>query len=164
MKKYSAAHGAPLNDKQAQRYGEFIEKFCEVDGGVKPETLVEHRNNPAIRDWFHEDDNEAAYKWRLDKARHLLQYIYVEIRDPDGNLYRDRAFYPVTVEVIRKDKDSEHQSLGVQRVYRPTIEILRTPKQREEVFDDVLRRFREMRHRYRHYKELKEVFEAIDRL
>ena len=164
MKKYSARNGAPLSDEQAQRYGEFIEELCDNDGGVLPQTLVERMDDPRIRDWFNETDDEAAYKWRVDKARHLLQYIEVELRDPDGNLYKERAFFPVTIEVVRKDDEGEYRSTGAKRVYRPTIEILRVPQQREEVFEDVLNRFRAMRQKYRHFKELKEVFEAIDRL
>lgn len=163
MTKYFAATGAPLSDSEAQQYGEFIDEICKKDGAVQPETLVENMNHPSIKDWFNETDEEAAYKWRVDKARHLLQYIHVEIEGPDGKTYRDRAFYPVTIEV-NDTPESREITKHRRRAYRPTLQILEIPEQREEVFQDVLKRFREMRERYRDFKQLKEVFDAIDRL
>ena len=163
MGKYFAANGAPLTDEQAQKYGDFIETFCDRDGSIEPELLLTYMGDDALSDWFYETDQEAAYKWRLDKARQLLRYIYVEGRDPDGNVFRHRAFYPVTIEVETTDSEGVVKSFK-KRAYRETVKILRISEQREEVFEDVLKRFREMRSKYRHFKELKEVFEAIDNL
>lgn len=164
MAVYLPAPGSRINEEQAQRYGNFIEEFCDENGGVSPETLVAHRDDPRIADYFWEEDEVAAYKFRLEKAGHLLRVINVK-DSKDGNEFVTRAFYPVTVQVIAQtDNEDENEEIVEKRVYRPTISILTIPEQREEVFQDVLKRFREMRDKYKHFKELKEVFEAIDKL
>lgn len=164
MKKiFKAAKGAHFTDEQAQRYGEYIAKIADINGGVLPDDLVDQRLDPEISDYFTQDTDEAAYKHWKWQAYNLLGNINLLIDTPDG-IRETRAFHPVTVIVEEIRKPKEEPITVVARIYRNKEDILQDPDQRAQIVYDALERFRAMRDRYKELKELSAIFDAIDKV
>lgn len=152
---YKAAYGSPLTDKQAQRYGEFLEALAEENNGsLSAEDVLQnaHASSP-IHDYFEWDDSEAAQRYRMVQARELLRFIEVII-ERDGVQEQVRAFHNVH---IVTDKTSE-------RVYAPLVRILSDDDLRHQVIEGALRELNSWKKRYKQYHELKPVFAVIDTL
>lgn len=162
MKKtYKAVEGHHLDDRQAQRYGEFIANLADEYGGVKPEFLVDLRGSPAISDWFEHDTEKAAYEYWKVQAYELLRSINVMIELPDGTMDEVRAFHPISVTVMSKPSEPIQATV---KLYKKVEDILEDEDMRNQMYQQALNEFRYMRKKYRHIKELTTVFEAIDNI
>lgn len=155
---YKAASGAGFSNRQAQKFGTFLE--AKVGLGERPVTPAEivdaaRPKRSPIHNAFTWDDQVAAERWRLDEARHLVQHLVVSVPWEDGTETRVRAFHSVTV--AGEDEDGP-----LSRGYVSGEVVWSSPELTDQV---VTRAFRELRgwtDRYRTYADLGHVVAHID--
>ena len=95
-------------------------------------------------DW---DDAEAAEKWRLQQARHIVCNLVIKEKS-DTPRPEVRVFF-------KTDKDSG---------YKPTVLIMQDKDEYRKLLDRALAELSSFRTKYKTLVELDGVFDAIDRV
>jgi hypothetical protein len=148
-RQYRAAPGAPFDDKQAQKYGTFLERKVGLGEGLRSPADIVEASRPVkapTHEVFEWDDAEAADQYRLQQARQLVNHIMV-IRQTDDGPVVTRAYHSV---VAKADPDDERATRG----YVSEAIVWREPKLRDQVVRDALRELQSWRDRYQHYAAL----------
>lgn len=100
-----------------------LEKIRQKNGVLTAELVVEQakrKSHPLHDEIFREDDTEAAYQFRLDRARGLIRAIKVIKEDiPE---IEERAY-----QVIKVPERG--------RIYQDTVEVLSDPITREQLLE-----------------------------
>lgn len=81
MKKYSTRFNFIINEKEAQKVGEYLETHLsptatphDIVALARPETSLIHK-------YFEWDDSKAAEQYRIQQARRLITCLFVEVND-----------------------------------------------------------------------------------
>ena len=79
-KQYKAVFGSQLSDTDAEIIAKELEHIRKVNGKVIPERVVERarEKTSCLHEYFNWDDKKAAYQYRLEQARHLIQSVVIE--------------------------------------------------------------------------------------
>lgn len=154
-RQYKAAVGASFGDKDAAKYGKFLERKAGLGKRlVPPEKVVElaEPEDSPIHEQFTWEDSEAAREWRIREARTLINHIvYVTGHDDEGNEQVSRAFLNVT------ERNGESQ-----RGYVSDRIVWSRPKLAEQVIESAMRELAGWRDRYESYSELASAVAKID--
>lgn len=156
-KTYERADGAPISDEDAIKIGREIDKIAAKNGAATPEDLLKSasKKSSPIHDLFDWDDTEAAHKWRIDQARHFIQWVRIRVtipaQDGEQKTAKVRAYSSV------KDESG-------QRGYRSTTECLGNESLRAQVLARALSELRSFEAKYSHLQELSGVLAAIRQL
>lgn len=69
---------------------EELAKLEDGEGRVTPEIVVEAASDVRhpLHDYFEWDDNEAARRFRIDQARHLITRVKVEYKSTPGTIVK----------------------------------------------------------------------------
>lgn len=150
---YRARKGAPINDRDAQKIGNTLAKLEERYDHLTPELVVErasYKTNP-LHDYFEWDDEDAATKWRLHKARMMMGWVVtVEYEATvEGGDEEIRAF----VHVHDKDDGPIYVSLNT---------ALENDDYRAQIINEAMRRAKSWANTYRAYLELQPIVKIID--
>jgi hypothetical protein len=153
--KYRARIGAWFSDADAQKYGERLVKIEEKNGGmIRAIDVVEDAKNP--RSPFHEafewDNEEAAHKWRLHKARTLINSIELMVR-VDGSEKAYSAYLNMSLPVEDGKTIRRYVSLNV---------VMDNKAMRDDYLERAVSELKSWKEKYSGYKELFDVFDAID--
>lgn len=153
-KKYQTTLGARLSHKNAQIYGEELEKIANKHKGkLKAGMVVEEaRNNKApLHDYFEWDDLIAAEKWRIEQARYLIRHIKVIVRYK-GEERAVRQFISLHIR-----EGSPHD-----RIYIKSDIVAKDKALREQAIKEALDEFIAIQMKYKEIQELDKIFLAID--
>ncbi len=104
-------------------------------------------DSTALHAYFDWDDTEAARKWRIEQARHVIRMI-VEVIAQD--LPPVRAFVSLT---------TDRNAGGG---YRSVRDVLADDRLREQMLQDALSEFKLFRAKYEGLKELRRLWDAAD--
>lgn len=153
MDRYRFKASSRLPAARAQKIGEHLNTLA-VRGALTAESVLvdAKKKRSPIHDLFEWDDTEAACKYRLDQARHLLRSVEVVYHKTPQQVEPVRAF--VTI----RDCDAAESS-----EYMRTITVLSTPEHRQALLSQARKEMREWAARYRHLSELAAVVDAIDK-
>lgn len=130
---------------------EVVEEILDIEkeDGLSAENIVERakdKSNP-LHNFFEWDNTEAAYQYRLQQGRVLINQVRVVVEDK--TLY---GFENVRVIVANGDTE---------RFYKPIIEILNNEEQRKELIKRALQTQKYWAEQYEKYTELKPIVVAI---
>ena len=119
-----------------------MQEINSQDGFITPEKYVDFARDPSTEahktiTW---DDSEAAMKWRLDEARHVIRSIVI-VQD-DTDMEPVRVFASITV---------DH---GTERSYVPADVFLNDAVMLSEVVDDIKKGIDELVRKLRGYEIL----------
>ena len=147
QREYRAAPGAGFGHEAATKYGKFLERKLR-NKPRDPHEIVElaRPETSPIHERFTWDDTEAAVRWRVEEARHLVSHIVVSTPKPDGEVVEARAFFNVTTE------NGESK-----RGYISSRQVWARPGLAEQVREAALRELRGWTDRYAIYEELSDV-------
>lgn len=148
MPQYSARANTPFRDKDAKIIGRFLdEQFPE--GSYTPEEVVElaRPKNSPIHKYFEWDDTRAAYLYRLQQARKMINCV-VEIID---DITAPKA---VSV-VLSADGEDSH------RAYVNSRQARKSPELWEQVLKSAAADLIAWKRRYEVFKQLKELRPVI---
>lgn len=149
---YRFRDGFHLNG-DPQVVGETLEDIRRMhEGRLRPEAVVEAAREPdsVLHGYFEWNDAEAARKYRLHQADHLIRAVVVCPEDGD------RPFEPVRAFVCVKE------SPGVPRAFTHICEAMRDEALREQVLERARAELAAWRKRYAHLAEFAALFEVID--
>lgn len=139
---YRAAPGASISHKKAQIVGEFLETLGEFTP-IDVVNAARPKNSP-IHDEFTWNDAQAAEKYRLVEARHLVNRITVVVKV--GNKETEtRAFHSITVQ----DADDK-----VEQRYNSVRVVVKNEAMRDQVIAHALRELEGWQKRYDQYAEI----------
>lgn len=127
-----------------------LEAIAAQCGGVLPaRAVVDFARNPdtALHQRFTWDDGEAAEKWRLQEARHIIASVKIEPR-PD-----------VTVRAWCSLPDDR---IGDEPVYRPVVKVLSNADLRAQLLKSVVDELGRFKAKHKNLSELASVWKAID--
>jgi len=153
-KKFKATKGARFSQKEAQIYGEELDRISkENNGTLSPSDVVEkarNRRNP-LHEYFEWNDNKAGEGYRIYQARNLINHIVVVIKY-DHKQKEHKAFLSVneTPQEIKKNK-----------IYVTIERVLSEPKLRQQILNEAIKEIEFWQERYHEYKELGRIFRAI---
>jgi hypothetical protein len=146
--------GGKIPNVPPQVAGEEAERIRDKRGKLTPEILIEEsRHKNAVfhadigEDW---DDKIAGPKWRLLRARNIINSIVVVDHGEGGGEIEVQAFPNISIGGERESRE-----------YIPHEEVFGNGEMRESYLADVLARLRYMRMKYGHLKELAAVWDAI---
>lgn len=124
---------------------ERIGKELESIGTLVPEKIVNFAENDKteLHKCFTWDDEKAAYLYRLEEARSVVQGIITVDESPDREPIEYRAFESVIIDD--------------QRQYVSTITILGDNDMRKQVLGEIREAIGELSHKAKIYKYLAEV-------
>lgn len=159
---YKPVKGSPLNQEQAQRYGERMAILEEENNGLIPEILVEDAKRKAspLHDWFEWDDKRAANRYRIEQARNLFQHVAVVVKTSEDEEEIVRAFHAVEV----KDAEPSERDGANRKRYVSIGNILSDENYRKQLVESALRELENWRKRYATYQELVLAVEAVDKI
>lgn len=122
----------------------------EHDGFLPPHAVVEFARNPrtALHESFEWDDGEAAEKYRLWQARHVIR-VHVHVLGGDKDPVR-------TYVSLLQDR---HPGGG----YRHIESVMTDKSLRQKLLDQALREAEMFRRKYQQLDELSGVFDEINR-
>lgn len=129
-----------------------LEEIRKANGGkLSPEAVVEYAKNPksSLHSQFTWDDGEAAHKWRLSQAAHIIRVCVIIIPNVNEPV---RAY----VSLMPDRKPSEG-------FYRSTVEVANNRDLREIMLEDAKAELQAFVDKYQALTELNEVFEVIER-
>ncbi|MFW6132222.1 MAG: hypothetical protein ACOC5F_06470 [Candidatus Aminicenantaceae bacterium] len=120
--------------------------------GLSAETLVEEakKKNSPLHSFFQWDEKKAAYQWRLQQARVIINEIKVVVENKEYY-----AFENVSVQI--SDEES-------QREYKNIVDIMDDEELREQVVKKAYNQLMYWRDKYSSYKEFQPVFRAIEKI
>lgn len=145
--RYKAKPNTAFKDKDAAVIGRWLDEQFP-DGDYTPEEIVElarSKSSPVHR-YFEWDDSRAAFLYRLQQARRMIQCV-VEIIDG--------VTAPRSVSV-RVDDEGDSRL-----VYRDTRRACAEPEVWAQVLDDALSSLAAWRRRYEVFKQIKELRPVI---
>lgn len=119
----------------------------EEEGSLTPQKVVQEARSPksVLHNYFDWDDADAADKYRLWQARHLINSVKVEFMGKET-----QAYYNASVEI--EDEAPSRAYFSIQRVLND-----------DELYSKVLQQsVRELKHFQVKYKEVTELREVID--
>lgn len=148
---WKAASGIAID---AQAAGGAIEDLRgRVGGHVLPADVLEHARsaNSPLHGAFEWDDGEAAHRYRIQQAGHLLRSLVVHVRfEPRAEPKPVRAF----VNVVNRETD--------RRGYVSLPDAMSDADYRAQVIQQAWRELHSWREKYREYSELAAVTSAIE--
>jgi len=133
-----------------------LEKIRKEHGDINIPAVVEKakaKRNPMHKEVYTEDDEGAAHKWRMERARRMVSAVQI-IHQKAPDAPATRAYSVVT----KPSEDDEPPK----RVYQSTEEALRDPVQRDEILGNAIRDALTYRRKYQALQELSQVFTAMD--
>ena len=154
---FSAAPKGAISDEDVQRFAPTLIRMEEQLGHrLKPVEVVEVARNPrsplhAFFDW---DDESAAQKYRLWKARKLIGSVRILVIDEKGRKVPQRAFFNV-----RLDDDEEPG-----RAYVSIGRVMEDAALRKQVVERALMDAEHWAEKYRQVRELKRIRIVIRRV
>lgn len=118
------------------------------DGSITPESVVEAATDPAspLHNHFTWDDTEAARRYRLVEAGHLIRRYRIVVETAPDRKVKVRAFSSVPV----------GDDLG----YVPTVEAMADPERREFVVQQAMREVAALRAKYQALIDFDEVLRS----
>lgn len=119
----------------------------DPNGLLRPEAVVQAAQDPnsLLHTYFEWDDDEAAAKWRLEQARHLIKSVQVFIEPLN---IRIRAFTSL-------DMDR-----GVGGGFRLMSDVMANPDLKNQMLVTALRELQSMESKYAHLEELAKVWNS----
>lgn len=131
---------------------ELIDITNEHNGRLSPEDVVEYARDPstALHSCFEWDETEAARKYRLEQAKHIIR---VSVQILAGTNEDQRVF--VSLQEDRGDKDEGS--------YRLLLDVLNDDEMRDKLLEQARKDFLIWKRKYETLKELVPVFEAMMR-
>ncbi|RLG20654.1 hypothetical protein DRN72_04825 [Methanosarcinales archaeon] len=157
---YKARPGSRITDKQAQIYGECLEKIAEEKGVITPPDVVEEAKSETspLHDYFEWDNEVAGEKYRLHQARNLINSIIVVVETPDETI-EERAFFNVKIE---KEAHEQAEETEIKQAYVPVSVVVREKPYRDQILEQALREINYWKRKYENLTELSVIFEAIE--
>jgi hypothetical protein len=136
-------------DKDAQKFGECVEKFGD---NLKPRDVVDAAKSPdsPIHDFFEWNDKKASEKYRLHQARHYLSHLEVVIDVKSGAT--QKAYFNVEIGVNNERR----------RAYVVLDKALTEVDYRTQVIQRALDEVAYWEQKYHEYSEFASIFVAID--
>lgn len=130
------------------------EEITSIGDEVTPEQVVEKGMDPSteLSKCFTKDDSEAAYKWRIEEARHIMRQLIV-ITKPDKD---EEEKEPVQFRVLMKN-DNSHSS-----GYKQTIVMVRDEDEYKKLLDQAYEELRRFKRKYSMLSELSEIMDLIN--
>ncbi len=134
-----------------QAIGQILQSIYDRDGTVQPNAVVEEARpqTSPLHSNFEWDDGQAAIKFRLEQARHLVRCVIVEREISSGEVIPTRAF----VEVRHENGP-----------YVPLEVALTVKNYHDEMLDQALSDLRAFERKYRNLIELGPVIIAIQQV
>jgi len=117
--RYAPALGARYGAQTAQRIGCEVEAMLSEEREVTPAGLLERASDPdnPLHPLFTWDERQAAEKYRLQEARHILNHLeIVVIRGEE--VFREKALYSLPV-ILLEEAEEE----AARRRYVPLAEM-----------------------------------------
>jgi hypothetical protein len=144
-----------------QKVGEALAALEAQHGELTPEMVerAARRKSSVLHDLFEWDDSEAAYKYRLGQAAHLVRCIVV-IDAPESP---EPFTAYVRVDVPGEDAGESEEPAPKRSSYRSTAVVMSDAELRAQVLGRALSELRAFQRKYRSLSELVDVFEAIER-
>ncbi len=118
-KVFKARQGAPFKQEEAQIIGEYVEKF------ETPKDILEDAKNEAspIHHLLTWDENEAAFQYRLQEVKNIVNHIEVDIVYAGGEIETfERGFEYVIDEEGDKKFVPIEKGLSEETYYRQIIQ------------------------------------------
>jgi len=156
---FKARKGSRITDKQAQIYGECLEKIAEKKGVITPPDVVEEAKSETspLHDHFEWDNEAAAEKYRLHQARNLINSIIVVVETPEERI-EERAFFNVRI----RRESQEPEEAEIEQAYVPVSVVVKEKPLRDQILAQALREIDHWEKRYNNIRELSPIFDAID--
>jgi hypothetical protein len=157
VRTFKAAAGAGFSDADAERFGKFLEgKLGLGSRPVSPEAIVEaaRPTRSPLHRQFTWDDTEAATRYRISEARHLVTHIVVATPLANGGQASVRAFHSVATDSV--DPDVTARGYVSERV------VWTHPEWSAQVVARARAELRGWQRRYATYEELQHLMGAID--
>ncbi len=99
---------------------------------------------------YKQNDNQAAYLYRLQRAREIINKIKIIINNTEIYAFEN-------VSIIVNETENEKQYVGIQQ-------ILNNEDYRNQVLMSALKELKTWKTKYSMYKELEKVFEVVDEM
>ena len=142
---------------------ETLRKLIKKNGGhITPQIVLDEarRKTSPLHSHFTWDDNEAAQRWRLNEAAHLIRRVRVTVEVAPDVKVKVRAFMNVSAEEPESDEDDKPApSRGVYVTMENAMN-----HHRDEVLSRALSELNAIKSRYAHLKELASVWEALSKV
>ena len=124
-----------------------VGELLEIMTPTTPEAVLEAAAvaSSPLHGYFEWDDTEAAHRWRLTQASHLLRCIVLERKEE--NLEPIRALEVVII--------------GEESVYQPITTIMRDSTLRQQVLDRAWNELKSHERKYADYQEFSSVHAVI---
>lgn len=138
----------------------------EKEEGLTPENFernAKKKNNPlhGLLEW---DSNIAAYKYRLQQARVIINEVKIIIKDEEYFLY-ENVKVTIKEDVLNEEKDP-YEEETTSREYKTCLEIKDNDKYRDEMLSSALGRLFYWKNKYEFYvkDEIPGIIKAISKL
>lgn len=130
------------------------EEITSIGDEVTPEQVVEKGMDPntELSKCFTKDDSEAAYKWRIEEARHIMRQLIV-ITKPDKE---EEDKEPVQFRVLMKNEIKRGSG------YKQTIVMIRDEDEYRKLLDQAYEELRRFKRKYSMLSELSEILDLIN--
>lgn len=130
-----------------------LETIYQKRGVLRPADVVEESRptTAPLHNCFEWNDTEAAEKWRLEQAAHLIRSVSVVIKKPDGSQGLTRKY--VALHNI-SGKEEEHK-------YEQVKVVLEDDKLRAEYVAYMRRDAETFRRRYEHLAEYAAIVREV---
>lgn len=144
-----------------------VEKLWTTKGEIRPDDLIE-RSRPAdspIHDLFTWDDADAAQKYRLEEARHVLRSLVVAQQTDDGRTVNPQR---LIVKLMHRRNESVEGKSEVLRhavephVYLPAAAVMADDDARNYYVRMAFLEAWSWRQRYKNIAKLAAIHAAID--
>lgn len=155
MAEYRWAEGSHINRVDILSAKSEIERLQREYTLVQPEHVVEaaRPDDAPLHNAFTWDDTEAAQKWRLSEAGHVLRCVArIEIAE-DGEEIRTREYWPVSVTIEGQKTEHGFVSYDV---------AMANPSFRSQVLERALSEYRALGRKYKNIAELSKVRDAVE--
>jgi hypothetical protein len=159
-KKFRAKKNAGISHKNAQIYGEELERIESINNGqlIARDIVEEARSKQSpLHEYFEWNNTDAAESFRLDQARRLLRSITVTIQVKGSKPEQVRYLHSVV------STQGEHSYITIGKMRQDEFYLNQVITNAEmEIF--------EWKKKYQQYKRLKEfrkyklVFEALEKI
>jgi hypothetical protein len=130
------------------------EEITSIGDEVTPKQVVEKGMDPSteLSKCFTKDDSEAAYKWRIEEARHIMRQLIV-ITKPDKE---EEDKEPVQLRVLMKNETKQGSG------YKQTIVMVRDEDEYKKLLDQAYEELRRFKRKYSMLSELSEIMDLIN--
>jgi hypothetical protein len=154
---FRAPPNSPIKDKDVRKYGPALYALeARMGRRFTPQDVVDEARDPRspLHEFFDWDDETAADKYRLARARMLINHVRVIVRDSRGRLYPEKAFFNAKLEDDERDEVNSYVS--VERVSEDSA-------LRAQIVTRALREAEDWAERYRRYRELRRIRIAVQK-